>query len=58
MEHIEKSIENYLSKDTDYAFLITGTWGIGKTHFLKEQIHRISAEKNQKFALISLYGVI
>ncbi len=57
MEHIEKSIENYLEKDTDYAFLITGAWGSGKTHFLKEQISKLSKNSKRKFALISLYGI-
>ncbi|MFA7492576.1 MAG: hypothetical protein WCZ43_03550 [Proteiniphilum sp.] len=29
---------SYLSKETDYAILISGEWGIGKTYLLKEKI--------------------
>lgn len=35
-ENIIKSIGNYINKkDTDYAILLDGVWGIGKTFFIK-----------------------
>lgn len=35
---LKKISESYLSKDTDYAILISGEWGIGKTYFLKKKL--------------------
>ncbi|MGS4345785.1 P-loop NTPase fold protein [Myroides odoratus] len=32
---IEEMFEEYLKFQTDYAFLISGKWGSGKTYFYK-----------------------
>lgn len=35
-ENIIKSIGNYINKEnTDYAILLDGVWGTGKTFFIK-----------------------
>ena len=38
-EHIKKYIEDYIGIDNpQYAVLLTGNWGCGKTYFIKELI--------------------
>lgn len=39
-EHIEEFLNYYLEKETspDYAVLITGCWGSGKTYFIKQYL--------------------
>ena len=66
---IEKIIINYvLAKDTDYAIMIDGEWGAGKTWYwdnvLTEQIKKLptrdnTAEKTSTYdvAKISLFGI-
>lgn len=56
MESTMDIFKEYLdTPDTDYAILITGTWGCGKTYFWKNKLAPI-IEKN-KTIYISLYGV-
>lgn len=61
-------VKKYVEQpDTDFAILINGQWGSGKTYFLKNEIaktvsmieYRLSDEKNSAFELIylSLYGI-
>ena len=39
MEEIKSIIKDYLSvKETDYAILINGQWGCGKTYFIKNEL--------------------
>ena len=43
-KHIEKYLDLYLEReDVEYATLLTGEWGCGKTFFIKNYI-----EKNLK----------
>ncbi|MDA1847853.1 P-loop NTPase fold protein [Bacillus cereus group sp. RP29] len=57
------SVINYVKQeDTNYAILINGEWGCGKTYFwnnvLKNEIENIELKgKKQKTAYLSLYGV-
>ena len=38
-EHIKKYIEYYIElDDPQYAVLLTGNWGCGKTYFIKKLI--------------------
>lgn len=60
MIHITESILSYISRDeTDYALLITGGWGTGKTFYFKEVFKEKLEEKHSDYKLIyvSLYGI-
>lgn len=54
---IEKFLNQYINSKAHpgYGVLISGEWGVGKTHFLKTLINSISAPK--KILYISLYGM-
>lgn len=55
MPNISNSIDAYLSNtNTDYAILINGAWGIGKTYFIKE---KFLDSNNYKPIYISLSNV-
>lgn len=57
MKNLEKIVQEYLRSDkTDYAILVNGEWGSGKTYFLKSSIIPL-IEKNNKCIYISLNGV-
>ena len=44
-----KSIEDYINTPiTDYAIMISGEWGIGKTYFLKNTLLSDFKEKVEK----------
>ncbi len=51
MEDLVESILDYVRSDyTDYAIMINGEWGVGKTHFWNNKIkkNRIYATKWEK----------
>lgn len=69
-EAIIKTILNYLDESIyDYAVLIDGSWGVGKTYFIKEKLipcidnreetkgNENSEYKKRKPIYISLYGI-
>ena len=64
-EDITERIEQYLYLDTNYAIIINGDYGIGKTHYIKndlfpkvKELKVPNSEKDEKFSpiLISLFG--
>lgn len=64
-EEITHRIEQYLELDTNYAIIINGDYGIGKTHYIKNQLFPKIAElkipnsdKDEEYipVLISLFG--
>ncbi len=64
-EDITDRIEQYLYLDTNYALIINGDYGIGKTHYIKNELfpkvkilNVPNTEKEEKFLpiLISLFG--
>lgn len=64
-EDITERIEQYLYLDTNYAIIINGDYGIGKTYYIKndlfprvKEIDVPNSEKEEKFLpiLISLFG--
>jgi len=63
MERIDKLVKNYLEQSTEYALMINGEWGSGKTHYynytLKKLVSETSNSYNQKFKplYISLFGL-
>jgi hypothetical protein len=61
-------IKDYIKEpNTDYAILINGAWGSGKTHFLKNSVGQeikkipfLQKEKKQEsyeLVYVSLYGI-
>ena len=66
MNRIEKVLLNYLQTETNHAILLTGDWGSGKTHYIKndffkkaKDISTIESGATKKYQpiLISLFGV-
>ncbi|WP_342259895.1 P-loop NTPase fold protein [Candidatus Tisiphia endosymbiont of Metellina segmentata] len=55
-EHIEKYLDDYCNnmskKKSNYAVLIAGDWGIGKTQFINKYIDSL-----HNIAYISLNGI-
>lgn len=55
--HIQEYLENYLKlSNPEYAILLNGKWGSGKTYFIDTFI-REHKEANIKFIKISLFGL-
>lgn len=51
-------ILNYLENDkTNTALLMKGSWGIGKTYYIKESLIPFLKSKGKKVVLVSLYGI-
>ena len=65
MQNIDKVVELYLKMDTNYALMITGEWGSGKTYYYKNilasMISRtpILHKQGEKYnpILVSLFGL-
>lgn len=56
-EHITVNLTQYIeSANPQYAFLITGGWGAGKTYYIERYIERQNSEKI-KIVKISLFGL-
>ena len=57
-KHIEKYFDYYFDgeKNFEYAVLLNGAWGSGKTWFIKEYIQK-QESKGKKVAYISLNGL-
>ncbi|MDM5235317.1 P-loop NTPase fold protein [Bacillus cereus] len=62
--YIVESIKDFIKQnETDYAIMLNGTWGSGKTYFwkncLRGEIEKISNAENKKYKTvsISLYGL-
>ncbi|MGI9319471.1 MAG: P-loop NTPase fold protein, partial [bacterium] len=52
---ISGAINAYLDRDnTQYAIMMDGAWGVGKTHFIKHSL--IPMRASTKFVYVSLYG--
>jgi len=57
-KHITEYLNNYLKiKNPEFAILLSGKWGSGKTHFINKFIEETKEEKNIKFIKISLFGL-
>lgn len=59
---LTQGILNYLKMDSSGAFLLTGTWGCGKTYYIKNELFP-AIEKMKENAcsfipiMVSLYGI-
>ncbi|NLB63155.1 MAG: hypothetical protein GX801_03490, partial [Fibrobacter sp.] len=60
-QHIKEYLEYYLSftEVPKYAVLLNGSWGIGKTFFIKNFLESLDLNDNKKFkhVYVSLYGL-
>lgn len=66
INRISSVLIDYLDRPTNYAILLTGEWGVGKTYYIKNSFFPIAsdistvnsgAKKKYKPILISLFGV-
>ncbi|HAT4093248.1 P-loop NTPase fold protein [Clostridium perfringens] len=56
MNYIEKFLESYIEDNTyNYAVMISGDWGTGKTFFIKNYIN--NHKNNKNFIYVPLYGI-
>lgn len=57
-EHIEKIFNDYIkTENTQYAILLNGSWGCGKTYFWKYNLAEIAESNNFKTIYISMNGI-
>lgn len=63
-DRINAQVEDYLTMNTEYALLITGEWGSGKTFYfnngLREKILKVklkNSKKSYKILYLSLFGL-
>ncbi len=58
-QHIEDYLDAYRKMDdVDFAVMITGSWGCGKTHFIEDYLKRKCTPKSEKkYIYISLNGI-
>lgn len=55
---ISEIIKNYLSEpQTDYALLLDGPWGSGKTYYITDELRKLIKSNKYEFVYISLNGV-
>ena len=59
---LTQGILNYLRMDSSGAFLLTGTWGCGKTYYIKNELFPIIEQKKDDECsfipiMVSLYGI-
>jgi hypothetical protein len=65
MNKLNDVVLNYLKMDTNYALMITGEWGVGKTYYFKKNLSSKikdthvfkDHQKRYKPVLISLFGL-
>lgn len=57
-EAVKKAVEEYLEAPDQYALMITGEWGCGKTHFVEHALkdHVESLDKPYSLIRVSAYG--
>lgn len=57
-EHIEQIFTDYIKTDkTQYAILLNGSWGCGKTYFWKYTLEKIAKSNDFKTIYVSLNGI-
>ncbi len=55
---LSDAIKQYIqTHDTDYAILINGAWGVGKTYYVRTVIKTLVETNKLRFAYVTLYGV-
>ncbi len=57
-EQLKQAILNYIADETyDYAIMINGLWGCGKSYFIREVLIDHFYSYSIKYVYVSLYGV-
>ena len=57
MNYIYEAVKNHIEMKTNGALLITGSWGSGKTYYLKKVIFpKIKSDLHYTPIMVSLYG--
>jgi hypothetical protein len=56
-EFLDYYIDDKKLKNPQYAVLLKGKWGSGKTHFINSYKKHLDDEIKQKYIYVSLYGV-
>jgi len=51
------AVEDYIIGNTDYAILIDGEWGTGKTYSLRSQVEPLVKKHSRKYTYVSLFGI-
>lgn len=54
---ITQGILNYINMDSSGALLLTGTWGCGKTYYIKNELFSTLVEQSIIPIMVSLYGI-
>ena len=57
--HIKEYLMNYIGlENPQYAILLKGKWGSGKTHFINKYKEELDKKQpKQKYIYVSLYGI-
>jgi hypothetical protein len=57
--HVTSFLDYYtlLESSPNYAVLLRGNWGSGKTWFIKDYISNQNVDSSRKFLFVSLYGI-
>src|SRR5690606_19415328 len=57
-EHIKQIFTDYIKTDkTQYAIMLNGSWGCGKTYFWKYTLEEIAKKNDFKTIYVSLNGI-
>ena len=57
MNRLNVLLKDYLEQNTNYALLLTGGWGEGKTYYLKNHFFNSIEDTGYHPVLVSLFGV-
>ncbi|MCR4794901.1 MAG: KAP family NTPase [Ruminococcus sp.] len=57
-DELNSFLLNYLKNDiTGRAIMLSGEWGSGKSHYVKNELKPYLVKKNKKCVIVSLYGL-
>jgi hypothetical protein len=60
LKHIQKILEDFISKDRNDLLVLKGGWGVGKTHLWQTIVKKAKKENNtgkKRYSYISLFGI-
>ena len=58
-KHVEQYLDHYLQlpHTTNYAVMLNGDWGVGKTFFLRRYLKQKFKSESKRYVYISLFGL-
>jgi len=58
-EHVYAYLDFFLARDKEpnFAVLVSGSWGIGKTFLVRRYLDRHAAQTGKRYLYVSLYGL-